>query len=117
MKEVKIHHQENNQESQGHLEENEEKFSAQCIKLLKLFKGGLRLTVIGAQAHGIHSLPRRVLDLKESGVVVKDGWLRDGNGKRTVKEYWMELEKRPTKKATVEKWRSSFQQDLFGNKI
>lgn len=72
------HLMENNPESQGFLEENEQKFSDQCLKVYRLLLGGIRLSVVDAIGHGISSLPRRILDLKErNGITtIKDEWGR-----------------------------------------
>lgn len=102
---LKTHLQENNKESQTHLEENEQKFSQQCLKVMELLNQGKRLTVVNAITFGISSLPRRIMDLRErNGITtIKDQWIKDTNGKRLYKEWWIEITKRPTKKAVIEK--------------
>lgn len=99
------HLQENNKESQKHLEENAPKFSQQCLKVMELLNQGHRLTVASAMSHGISSLPRRILDLRErNGItLIKDQWVEDSKGKNLHKEWWIEITKRPTKKAVIEK--------------
>jgi hypothetical protein len=37
--------------------------------------------------HGISSLPRRILDLKESGVEIQFRWITDQEGARKFKEW------------------------------
>lgn len=98
------HLQENNHESQKHLEENAQKFSDQCLKVLELLNQGKRLTVASAIGYGIMSLPRRILDLRgRNGIEsIKDNWVKDTNGKRLYKEWWIEITKRPTKKETIQ---------------
>jgi len=60
------HREENNHDSRRHLEENRERFSAQCQQVYDLLRSGVRLTVLSAiTEYGISSLPRRILDLKE----------------------------------------------------
>lgn len=86
---MNVHQHENNQESQDHLDENRKKFSNKCLQLLELLLQGKRLTVLGAANSGISSLPRRVLDCKEAGIDIQDEWLTDNEGKRTVKEYFI----------------------------
>lgn len=83
------HQRENNAESEQHLQENQKKFSKQCLKVLELLYQGKRLTTYSAPSYGILSLPRRILDLKENGVQIAERWLTDENGKRTVKEWYM----------------------------
>lgn len=83
------HRQENNYQSRRHLEENREKFSAQCQQVHDLLQSGIRLTVLSAiTEYGISSLPRRILDLKEEGVEVRDRWI-EIEGKRSHKEWYM----------------------------
>ena len=49
----------------------------------------LLLTVLSAHRdYGISSLPRRILDLKQAGVEIKDGWVEIEN-KRAYKEYYL----------------------------
>ncbi|HEY6436167.1 MAG TPA: helix-turn-helix domain-containing protein [Ignavibacteriaceae bacterium] len=88
---MKIHDNENNSESQEHLEENKVKFSKQCAIVLELLKQGKRLTVKSAMnQYGITSLPRRLLDLKEKNGVsnINFVWVLDDKGKRSHKEWF-----------------------------
>jgi len=73
-----VHEAENNRESLTNLNENRHKFNKQCLKVFNLLMGGNRLTVRDAIVeHGINSLPRRLLDLKQAGVLISDEWNRD----------------------------------------
>lgn len=64
---------ENNSESQQILEANKDKINASCRKVLELLKEGHHLTVRDAIVyHNISSLPRRIKDLKEHGIDIKD---------------------------------------------
>jgi len=109
------HLMENNPESQGFLEENEQKFSDQCLKVYRLLLGGIRLSVVDAIGHGISSLPRRILDLKErNGITtIKDEWVKDSNGKRLYKVWYIDRPKPPTKTELVKKFTTLTQQTLF----
>jgi hypothetical protein len=83
------HREENNYQSRKHLEENRERFSAQCRQVYDLLKSGVRLTVLSAiTEYGISSLPRRILDLKEAGIEIKDRWMQE-DGKNKYKEYYI----------------------------
>lgn len=83
------HRQENNYQSRKHLEENRQKFSDQCQKVYSLLSSGVRLTVLSAiTEYGISSLPRRILDLKENGIEIRDRWVKEGN-KNSYKEWWI----------------------------
>ena len=83
-----IHAVENNRESQDHLNENREKFSNQCRKVLALLQDGVKLTTENAVTFGIRSLPRRILDLKRcNGIIVPSKWVTDQSGKRLYKEW------------------------------
>lgn len=71
-----IHGVENNPFSQAHRDENEQHFSKQCLKVYEILKKGEVLTVKSALLnYGISSLPRRIKDLKENNVEIKDRWV------------------------------------------
>ena len=79
------HRTENNYQSRKHLEENREKFNRQCQQVYDLLRSGVRLTVLSAiTEYGISSLPRRILDLKEAGVGIRDRWID-----KKYKEWWI----------------------------
>ncbi len=83
------HRNENNHDSRRHLEENREHFSAQCQQVYSLLSSGIHLTVFRAMTeYGISSLPRRILDLKESGIEIKDAWVKT-DSKERWKEYFI----------------------------
>jgi hypothetical protein len=76
---------ENNKESQAILEANKDRINKSCAKVLELLKEGHHLTVRDAIVyHDISSLPRRIKDLREHGIVIKDR-LIDGR----YKEYFL----------------------------
>jgi hypothetical protein len=104
---LNIHLAENNQESLSFLEENEQKMSDDCMMVWKLLNQGVRLTVLLAHSqYGISSLPRRIKDLidKNGKSEIKDVWIKNSEGKRTHKEWYLDLPSRPTKGEIVEKW-------------
>ena len=103
---TETHQRENNEESEQHLQANQKKFSRQCLKIIEILSSGKTLTTLTAPSYGILSLPRRILDLKENGVVINDRWLLDDKGKQTVKEWFMVIKTRPTKKQITEKWQN-----------
>lgn len=79
-----VHGRENNRHSQGILEDQYARLNRQCKKVYDLLKSGHRLTVRDAILnHGISSLPRRILDLKQKGIPVKDEM------KNSYKEYFL----------------------------
>jgi hypothetical protein len=81
-----VHSRENNPESESHLNENRQKFSDQCKKVLSLLQDGVRLTTINAPSYGILSLPRRIKDLKDyNGIEVKERWLTNPK----IKEWYL----------------------------
>ncbi|MBP8115983.1 MAG: hypothetical protein KAY50_11560 [Chitinophagaceae bacterium] len=100
---IETHQRENNEESEQHLQENQKKFSQQCLKVMELLNQGKRLTVANAIGYGIMSLPRRILDCRENGLKIEDQWVKDTKGKRLYKEYFITITKRPTKIAVIEK--------------
>ena len=84
-----VHSRENNRESEDYLNENREALSAKCEKVLALLKSGVRLTVLGAMVnHGVSSLPRRILDLKQAGIDIPSVWVYV-DGKRSYKEWYI----------------------------
>ena len=72
-----VHRFENSAESQIHVDANRVTFSSQCKKVFDLLMdGSLPLSVKSAMVeHNINSLPRRILDLKENGVLISDRWI------------------------------------------
>ena len=80
-----VHTRENNAESEQHLYKHKKHFEGKCKKLYDLLISGHRLTVYSALVeHGIASLPRRFLDLTESGVMATSETM---TGTR-IKEYY-----------------------------
>lgn len=70
-----IHSHENNRESLDHLNDNRPHFNKQCKCVFDLLMSGVQLTVYSAiTQHHINSVPRRILDLKEKGVLINDRW-------------------------------------------
>lgn len=110
---IEIHGRENNEESEQHLQENQKKFSQQCLRVMELLNHGKRLTVASAIGYGIMSLPRRVADCKENGLHIQDEWVRDERGKRLFKEWFITITKRPTKKAVIDKHSKWVQPNLL----
>lgn len=87
---MKLHSKENNDESQQHLEENKEKFSAQCLKVLELLRQGKRLTTMNAPSYGILSLPRRIKDLRDHNAIhIDEKWKEDDDGNKICKEWFI----------------------------
>ena len=102
---MQTHLRENNKDSQSFIEENEQKFSEQCLRVVKMLNKGIKLTVASAMANGISSLPRRILDIRErNGITnIKDEWIKNGDGKRLYKVWYLEGIRKPTKKQVSEK--------------
>lgn len=115
MSQLQTHLHENNPDSQSFLQENEQKFSDQCLKVLQLLNMGIRLTVADAMSRGISSLPRRILDLKERNNItnIKDEWVKDTNGKRLYKVWYIDGLRPPTKKEVTDKANKFIQSQLF----
>jgi len=82
-------HRVNNRESEIHLEENLDHFANQNKKVLRLLKLGKRLTCKDAMvSYDIGDLRRRIADLRNEGVGIKDEWVRDA-GRTRYKEYFL----------------------------
>ena len=78
-------HRENNSHSEALLNDNYERLNKQCKKVYDLLKSGHSLTVRGAVVdHNINSLPRRILDLKQAGIEIRDRIIN-----RKYKEYYL----------------------------
>ncbi len=71
-----VHDKENNSESEIHLSYNRKDFSKQCEKLFYILINGEQITTKSALLiHNIHSLPRRIMDLRnDNGVKISDKW-------------------------------------------
>lgn len=100
---IEIHDRENSKEAETFLNENRDKFSNQCLLVLKILYSGVRLTVEDALVkYKIASLPRRIGDIREAGItIVKDEWVKDENGKRLYKQWYIEIPKPPTKQSVI----------------
>lgn len=82
---IRPHTRENNRESEAILAANLPRISRQCELVLSLLKEGKRLTVRSAIVdYGISSLPRRILDLKQSGFKIKSELID-----KKYKEYYL----------------------------
>jgi hypothetical protein len=103
---LRTHLRENNPESQKHLEDNEQHFSQQCLRVLFLLYRGKKLTTFNAPILGVRSLPRRIKDLRDiNGIHVDDKWVYDDTGKKVEKVWFIDLSsKRATKKEVVSEW-------------
>ena len=83
------HKAENNDESQEHFEANKKRFNNQCEKVLRWLEQGGTLTCDRAnEIFMIKHLPRRICDLRFSGVPVQSRWIAAGGTR--VKEYYLE---------------------------
>lgn len=71
---IQAHKLENNPGSQIHLDLNREHFNRQCKKVYDWLMADVHITVLFAINNGVASLPRRILDLKKSGVLISEYW-------------------------------------------
>ena len=61
---------------------------SQCKSILAHLRSGKRITGLEAlRLFGCIHLPRRILDLKESGHVIADEWVKDERTGKRFKEY------------------------------
>jgi len=75
---------ENNAQSEQHYTDNLPKFNGQCKTILEAMQRGERITAYDAMvAYGIGHLARRICDLREGGIDVKDEFIKDADGKTT----------------------------------
>lgn len=78
-----VHKEENNKESQTHLNKNRKSFNKKCEQVFNWLLEGKELTVLQCANDGVASLPRRIADLKDKKVQISDRW--EGN----IKVYYM----------------------------
>jgi len=92
-----LHQKENNEFSESFLKENGQKFSNQCIQVLRLLYKGMKLTA--KQTNDILNIAdggRRLRDLFAFRSDVKKQ-VRYTNGKKEGVEYFLDIPKQPTK--------------------
>lgn len=78
-------HKENNKQSEEILTDNHKRLSNQCRVVYDALKAGVKLTVKDAMIdYNIGDLRRRVCDLRQHGVDIKDNILKGG-----VKEFYL----------------------------
>lgn len=70
--EFDLHTMENNTSSQLHLDSNREHFTKKCELVYNWLMSGREITVLQAANEGVASLPRRLKDLRESGVKISE---------------------------------------------
>lgn len=113
---MELHNRENALENEKHLVANEARFSEQCRKVLELLKSGIVLTTGKALTeYGIGDLRRRIKDLKDMNSIknIEWRWHLDKDGKTTrFKEWFISIEKPPTKMATIKEWRERMKKDF-----
>ena len=81
-----LHEKENNRESENNLNDNRKHFSKKCKLTLELLLQGKHLQVLqAANEYRIHSLPRRIGDLKLLGISIEAPFIP---GTR-LKEYYL----------------------------
>lgn len=92
-----IHDRENNEVSESFLKDNREKFSNQCIQVLKLLYKGSRLTAKNVNdILGIADGGRRLREIHAFKNECKKQ-IRYTNGKKEGVEYWLEIPTPKTK--------------------
>ena len=69
-----VHKKENNAGSETNLNANRSRFNRKCQQVFDMLMEGQELTVLGCAIKGISSLPRRILDLREKGIIISDRW-------------------------------------------
>lgn len=86
------HRFENNRESQTILDKRRDDFIGNCWEILKRLLKGEKLTVMQMMVAGVTChLPRRILDLKEHGIIIHDRWVEMNGKVHHHKEWWMDF--------------------------
>lgn len=70
-----VHRFENSAESQINLDTNRSHFNHKCTVVFNWLMQGEQLTALWAANNSVSSLPRRILDLKQNGVLISDKWV------------------------------------------
>lgn len=110
MKNPLVHAAENNESSQNHLKQQENKFQGDCVVVLQMLYSGKRLTAKQLlKEYDIDG--RRLRDVFTAlPNVVKKEWVYDASGKKTrFVEYYIEVSKPPTKEEIVGMWKKIIQ--------
>jgi hypothetical protein len=105
-----LHQHENNELSESFLKENGEKFSNQCVMVLRLLYKGIKLTA--KQTNDILNIAdggRRLRDLFAFRSDVKKQ-VRYTNGKKEGVEYFLDIPKQPTKES-LQTWFIEYQSE------
>ncbi len=64
-------------------------FESQSLAIRKFLEEGNAITgMVALEKFGCWSLPRRICDLKEIGIVIESQWIKTDSGKR-IKQYWI----------------------------
>lgn len=91
MSKIKVHHKENNSESEEHLHENKMHFKKQTKNVLELLQKGIVLTSRSAMIdYNIGDVHRRIGELREENKIegIVDEWVRE-EGKSKYKKWYM----------------------------
>lgn len=90
-----IHNRENNQKSQGILDENRQKFTGQCAIIMSLFNKGVVLSSYSAMVtYGIGHLARRIKDLRDNfGINIDEQFQKTSDNKSTRNLLWFIYDK------------------------
>jgi hypothetical protein len=115
MNNLQIHETENNNESQGFLNENHERIKECCMKVLRILNQGKKLSVLSAHSeYGISSLPRRIKDLRDVHGIrgIKDEWVTDAGGKRLYKQWYRDIRPHYNTKSDLQQWWDEYQKEM-----
>ncbi len=86
------HRFENNRESQTMLDQRRDDFSGDCWAILKRLLNGEKLNSAKALMDGLSGhLPRRICDLREQGINVRDEWVEKNGNKHHHKDYFIDF--------------------------
>lgn len=98
------HPKENNRESQKILDERRDEFSCDCWEILRCLLKGQKLNSVNALKDGLSGhLPRRICDLREQGILVRDEWVEQNGRKHHHKDYFIDFnEAERVKNALIE---------------
>lgn len=107
-----LHERENSEITENHLKDNGEKFNNHCVAVLKLLYAGLRLTARELETK-YNMDGRRLRDVYAARKDVKREWVKGEDGKTKWVQYYLQIEKPPTKTETIKKWETATQLNIF----
>lgn len=106
-----IHQRENSADTELFLKSNGQKFTGDCLMVMKLLYQGYRLSSKDCwERYSVHD--RRLRNCYQARPdIVKREWKKNEQGKRMYVEYWIDVPK-PLTKSELQAWWDEYQNEL-----